>query len=105
VLTKDELDEFQDRIVASAAVDSRFLTPFRLLLILAGLIAGGWAVKQHLTAADDDLEDRVESAGLVAVYSLAGLAGYLGTSEWSSARVFFAFFIVAAVGGSFLVLM
>jgi hypothetical protein len=81
-------------------------TPLRLLLMFAGLLVGGWAVKQHLTTAGEDFDERVESAGLVAVYSLCGIVGYLGMAEdWFSGRIFFAFFISATIVGSLLVLM
>jgi hypothetical protein len=84
------------------------VTPVRLLLIFAGLVAGGWAVKRHLdgTTPDDELDRRVESAGLVAVYGLCGLVGFIGMrDEWFSGRIFFAFFVTATIGGSLLLLL
>src|SRR5438046_2459140 len=55
------------------AFEGPVVTPVRLLLIVAGLLAGGRAVQRHLAGAGEDLDERVESAGFVAVYSLAGL--------------------------------
>jgi hypothetical protein len=84
------------------------VTPVRLLLIFAGLIAGGWAVKRKLagTDPDDELDQRVESSGFVGVYVLCGLAGFLGMrEEWFSGRIFFAFFVAAATAGSLLLLL
>ena len=58
------------------AYDGPVVTPLRLIFMVAGLIAGGWAVKRRLKTAGEELNERVETAGLVAVYSLAGLVGY-----------------------------
>lgn len=96
-------------VVAGSALsvyDGPVATPVRLLLMVAGLIAGGWAVKQRLTTAGEELDERVESAGLVAVYSFAGLVGYLGMADtWFSGRNFFGFFIAATAIGSVLALL
>jgi hypothetical protein len=86
--------------------DGPVVTPVRLILMLAGLIAGGLAVQRHLAGAGEELDDRVESAGFIAVYSLAGIVGFLGMQDdWFSGRIFFAFFICATIGGSLLMLM
>ena len=86
--------------------DGPVVTPVRLLLMVAGLIAGGWAVWQHLSTAGDDLDERVESAGLIAVYSLCGLFGFIGMADdWFSGRIFFGFFLVATIIGSLLTLL
>jgi hypothetical protein len=86
--------------------DGPIVTPIRLLLMLAGLIVGGRAVQRRLSASGEHLDERVESAGFVAVYSLEGLLGFLGMAEpWFSGRIFFGFFIVATIVGSLLVLM
>jgi hypothetical protein len=90
------------------SLDGPVVTPVRLLLIAAGLIAGGWAVKRFLanTDPDDELDRRVETAGFVAVYGLCGLVGFLGMrDEWFSGRIFFAFFITASIVGSFVLLL
>jgi len=108
VLNPDELDQYKDRIAKAASVNNRVVTPFRLLLTFAGLLAGGWAVKRHLdgTSPDDELDRRVESAGLVAVYGLCGLVGFIGMrDEWFSGRIFFAFFVAATIAGSLLLLL
>jgi hypothetical protein len=88
------------------AYDGTVVTPMRLLLMVAGLIAGGWAVQRRLTTAGDDLDERVESAGLVAVYSFSGLVGFLGMADaWFSGRIFFGFFIAGTILGSLLLLL
>jgi hypothetical protein len=88
------------------AYDGPVVTPIRLLLMLAGLIVGGWAVKQQLTTLGDDLDKRVEKAGFIAVYSLYGLIGFMGMTEtWFSGHIFFAFFVTFSIVGSLLALL
>jgi hypothetical protein len=86
--------------------DGPVVTPVRLLLMVAGLIAGGWALRQRLSSAGEDLDERVESAGMIAVYALYGLIGFIGMAEdWFSGRIFFGFFLVATIIGSLLTLL
>ena len=93
-------------MVDHAEVNNGFITPLRMLLLIVGLIAGGWAVNKRLTTAGDGTDERVESAGLVAVYCLFGLIGFMGMPEaWFSGRIFFAFFILYTILGSLLILL
>ncbi len=54
-------------------------TPLRVLCLLSGLVMAGLAVVRRLQTASQDLEERVESAGVVAMAALAALVACWGT--------------------------
>ena len=80
--------------------------PVRLLFLAAGLIIAGSAVSRRLQTAGWELEDRTESAGLLALAAFVALLAFLGMDEsWDSGRIFLGALIAVALAGSFLVLL
>jgi hypothetical protein len=53
-------------------------TPLRVVCLVGGLVMAGLAVARRLQTASQDLEERVESAGVVAVAAFAALLASLG---------------------------
>jgi hypothetical protein len=89
-----------------AKVANPVLTPLSLILMLGALIFMGWVLVKRFSTASDELDERIQSAGLIAVVSAAGLVGFLGMSlPWYSGRIFFAFFIAFTIIGSVLALL
>lgn len=83
------------------------LVPLRLLFLGAGLLLAGIAVARRLqTTSWEHLEDRAESAGLLAASAFVALLSYLAMEEsWDSGRVFLGALITIALLGSFTVLL
>jgi hypothetical protein len=80
--------------------------PVRVPLMLLGLILAGLAVSLRLRTAGQELEDRVESAGLLSVAAFATLVGIASTDEdWDSIRLLLAVLACVALTGSVLVLL
>jgi hypothetical protein len=78
----------------------------RLLFIGAGLLIAGIAVSRRLQTAGWELEDRTESAGLLALAAFVALLAFLGMDEkWDSGRFFLGALIAVALIASFLVLL
>jgi hypothetical protein len=81
-------------------------TGLRVGLIGLGVVLAGGAVARRLQTAEWELEDRVESAGLLAVSAFVALLAFLGTyREWDSARRCLGALIALALLGSLLVLL
>jgi hypothetical protein len=80
--------------------------PLGVGLLAAGLMASGGAVSLRLRRAGQSLEERAESAGIVALAAFAALLAFLAMKEsWDSGRLFFG--VLSAVGlvGALLVLL
>jgi hypothetical protein len=96
-------------ILTGAAFYFTAAAPLRKVWLTAGLIVAGGAVARRLQSAGQNLDDRVESAGLLAVASLSGLlAGYfwaLGDVGWDSMLLLIGALVVIALVGSVLVLL
>jgi hypothetical protein len=106
VLSPEERVWYEPLIVERAKVANPVVTPLAMLLMVAGLIVGGWAVKRRLTSGDDEVDERVAKAGLLGVYALYGVIGILGIAlPWFSGRIFFGFFIFFTLIGALLVLL
>jgi hypothetical protein len=81
-------------------------TPLCLLFLGAGVVLAGGAVARRLQTAGQELEERVESAGLVALASFVALLAFLGTyKNWESAELFLGVLIAVGLGGALLVLL
>jgi hypothetical protein len=92
--------------IAGLALSQTTLVPLRLFFMGAGLLLAGVAVARRLQTASWELEDRVESAGVLAGAAvLAMLCKMNMDPSWDSADVFLFAFIVIALTGSFIVLL
>lgn len=92
--------------VAGLALSQTTLIPLRLFFLGAGLLLAGGAVARRLQTASWELEDRVESAGVLAAAAFVAMFGYMSMdSSWESGEVFLGALIVAALTGSFIVLL
>lgn len=81
-------------------------TPIWVLLLGAGLLLAGIAVSRRLQTAGWELEDRAESAGLLALSAFIALLALLSVGEkWYSASIFLSALIMISLGGSFVVLL
>jgi hypothetical protein len=87
------------------ANDVRVAVVTGVLLVAAGLIAAAAAVQMRLRAAGDGLDQRVESAGLVAAGAFAALLAFFGLGQWDSGRLFFGALVAVGLVGSVLVLL
>ena len=85
------------------------LTPYpppRLLFLGAGVLIAGIAVSRRLQTAGWALEDRAESAGLLALAAFVALLALLGMDDkWDSGVFFLRALVAVALIGSFLVLL
>jgi hypothetical protein len=82
------------------------LTPLRLLCLGAGLLLTGIAVARRLQTASWELEDRVESAGLLGASFFVVLLAYLGLdASWDSGHTFLGALMIITLSGSFIVLL
>lgn len=82
------------------------LIPMRLIFLAAGLLLAGVAVARRLQTASWELEDRVESAGLLGVSFFVVLLAYLSMDpNWDSGIYFLTALMIVSLGGSFLVLL
>jgi hypothetical protein len=80
--------------------------PARLLFLAAGLLLAGSAVSKRLQTASWKLEDRIESAGLLAAAAALALLSIAGIDEsWDSGIVFLVVLGIVGLFGSFLVLL
>lgn len=80
--------------------------PTRLILMGVGLLLAAAAVSRRLQTASWQLEDRAESAGLLALAAFVALLAYMGMEEsWDSGRLFLIAVITVALVGSLLVLL
>lgn len=93
--------------VVGLALSRTPLVPLRVMFLGAGLLLAGIAVARRLqTTTWEHLEDRTESAGLLAMLAFVALLGYLGMEEsWDSGSTFLIALMVIALLGSFLVLL
>jgi hypothetical protein len=92
--------------VVGLALSQTSLIPLRLLLLGAGLLLAGGAVARRLQTASWELEDRVESAGVLFVSAFEALLSYLALDKsWDSGEVFLEALIGIALIGSFIVLL
>ncbi len=92
--------------VVGLALSQTALIPLRLLFLGAGLLLAGAAVARRLQTASWELEDRVESAGVLAVSAFVALLGYLALDKsWDSGELFLEAVIGIVLAGSFIVLL
>ncbi|HEY7423397.1 MAG TPA: hypothetical protein VH682_04070 [Gemmataceae bacterium] len=81
-------------------------TPARLIFLGIGLLLAGSAVARRLQTAGWELEDRAESAGLLALSAFVALLGFLAMEKsWDSGQIFLGTLIALALFGSFVVLL
>src|SRR6516165_4769371 len=55
--------------------------PLRVMFVLGGTLLAGIAVARRLQTASWEMEDRAESAGLLAMSAFVALLGYLGMED------------------------
>jgi uncharacterized membrane protein HdeD (DUF308 family) len=80
--------------------------PPRLMCLGAGVLLAGIAVSQRLRTASWNLEDRAESAGLLAASAFVCLLAFLSMEQsWDSGRIFLGTLIGLALVGSGIVLL
>ncbi|MHB1426320.1 MAG: hypothetical protein ACYC3I_24410 [Gemmataceae bacterium] len=93
--------------VIGLALTQTPLLPLRLSFLGAGILMAGSAVARRLQTANWDLlEERAESAGLLAFAAFVALLAFFNMEEsWDSGRIFLGVFIALALVGSFLVLL
>jgi hypothetical protein len=80
-------------------------TPVKAFFFVAGLIVAGFGVSRRLQTASTTFEERVESAGLIALAAFDVLLAYLGTEKGASTRLFLGVLIGVALAGAVLVLL
>jgi hypothetical protein len=92
--------------VIGLALSQTTLVPLRLFFMGAGLLLAGIAVARRLQTTSWELEDRVESAGVLAVSAFVALLSYLALDRtWDSGEIFLEALIGIALVGSFIVLL
>jgi hypothetical protein len=92
--------------VVGLVLSQTALVPLRLLFLGTGILLAGIAVARRLQTASWELEDRVESAGVLGASFFVGLLAYLGAdSQWDSAIFFLQALMIVTLAGSFLVLL
>jgi hypothetical protein len=80
--------------------------PPRVLFLGAGVLIAGIAVSRRLQTAGWELEDRVESAGLLGLSAFVAWLAFLGMDEkWDSGRYFLGALMAVALIASFLVIL
>jgi hypothetical protein len=79
--------------------------PPRILFLGVGLLLASAAVARRLQTTSWELEDRAESAGLLALAAFVALLAFLAVEPWDSARTFTGALIILALLGSFVVLL
>ena len=78
----------------------------RFVCFLVGLLTAGVAVSMRLKKAGQAFEERMESAGLLAVGALAALLAFLGTDHnWESMQMALVVLVIVALVGVVLVLL
>ena len=91
-------------LLLSLAGDS--LAPLRVIVLFAGLITVGSAVSLRLRRAGQEFEERMESAGVLAVAAFAALLAYWATdAAWDSMTMGLVVLIIAALAGVVLILL
>ena len=82
------------------------LAGVRFTCFLAGLITAGVAVSLRLKTAGQAFDERVESAGVLAVAAFAALLAYLGTDQsWDSLHMVLVVLVIVPLLGVVLVLL
>lgn len=82
------------------------LAPLRVIVLFAGLITVGSAVSLRLSTAGQQFEERMESAGVLAIAAFATLLAYWATNPlWDSMTMVLVVLIAAALAGVALVLL
>ena len=79
--------------------------PAALLSLGAGVLLAGIAVSRRFQTMSWELEDRAESAGLLALSAFVALLAFLGVEKWDSGRIFLFALILVALTASFVVLL
>jgi hypothetical protein len=88
------------------ALSQTTLVPLRVICLGAGILLAGAAVARRLQTASWELEDRVESAGVLAVSAFVALLCYLAMDpRWDSGELFLEVLIGIALAASFIVLL
>ncbi len=78
----------------------------RFICFLVGLLTAGVAVSMRLKTAGQAFEERMESAGVLAVGAFAGLLAFLGTDRnWESMQMALVVLVFVALMGVVLVLL
>jgi hypothetical protein len=90
--------------LALTSLDSREASICRAWLVVIGLLAAGAAISRRLQRAGWELEERLETAGMLAVGAFVALVAYLAVKnyDWTSAEFFLLGLIVIALGGAVL---
>lgn len=92
--------------IVGLALSQTALVPLRLFFLGTGLLLAGIAVARRLQTTNWDLEDRVESAGVLAAAAFVAMFGYMSMDpNWDSGELFFGVVMGVAVAGSILVLL
>jgi hypothetical protein len=92
--------------VIGLALSQTTLVPLRLLFLGAGILLAGIAVARRLQTASWELEERVESAGVLGTSFFVVLLAYLSTdAQWDSALLFLQALLIVTLAGSFIVLL
>jgi hypothetical protein len=82
------------------------LAPIRFVLFLAGLITTGAALNLRFRVAGPFFEERMETAGMLAVAAFAGLLAFIGADpSWDSMQMVLVVLIAVALLGAVLVLL
>jgi hypothetical protein len=82
------------------------LAPIRFVLFLAGLITAGAALSMRFRVAGAPFEERMETAGMLAVAAFAGLLAFIGADpSWDSMQMVLVVLIAVALLGVVLVLL
>ena len=92
--------------VAGLALSQTALVLPRLLFLGAGILLAGIAVARRLQITGWELEDRVESSGLLALAAFVALLAYLSMdANWDSGILFLQALMIITLLGAFLVLL
>jgi hypothetical protein len=87
-------------------VQGESLNPYRFLLLFAGLLLAGIAVRLRFKEATWQLDGRLETAAVLASSAVVALLAYLGMAgDWDSGRLLLLAVILVAVAGALLVLL
>ncbi len=82
------------------------LAPIRFVLFLVGLITVGAAVSMRFRVAGPFFDERMETAGMLAVAAFAGLLAFIGVDPaWDSMKMVLVVMIAVALLGAVLVLL
>ena len=83
-----------------------WLAPLSFVLYLIGLVLAGAGVSLHFKTAGQAFEERMETAGVLAVAAFAALLAFVGTDPaWESMEMVLVAMIVVALAGVVLVLL